>query len=386
MTSSEPAGSTEHPVGTWRSRAILAACLLVLLGLFFVPAVAPALLRLEHWAADWRTAFLSDRLPSAHPHIAIVAITDETIGAYPYILPPDRGLLADIVTAADRAGARAIGLDFYFTKPTEKDKDDKLVAALQHAKDKLVLGVFEGRLRTKQLEYQDDFLKRVGARVGYLNLQPERDYVVRYRAQPSPGARYRHSFSSLVAQTPGRQSGPAHDRIAWLLPPADGGRTFVRIEAHKLLDGTPGVADRLNGRVVLIGGEILSLDRHWTPLSLVTGSGMTGIEVHAHMAAELIDGNRSYSELGGLQARIFLVLLAALGVLLGLRFQQRGWDFLDWRVVSLGVIGVDLALFKFMHLILPFTLAAVAWIAGVTIGRQLRQDVVWSRIWKRGET
>jgi adenylate cyclase len=379
----EPAG---RPAGTRRNRAILAACVLALLGLFLVPAVAPALLRLEHWAADWRTAFLSVRLRSAHPDIAIVAVTDETIGAYPYILPPDRGLLADIVTAADRAGARAIGLDFYFTKPTEKDKDEKLVAALRQAKDKLVLGAFEGRLREAQLAYQDDFLKRAGARVGFLNLQPERDYVVRYRAQPGSGARYRQSFSTLLAERPGRRAGPVPDRIAWLLPPRDGGRTFDRIEAHKLLDGTPGVAERLAGRVVLIGGDILSLDRHWTPLSLVTGSGMTGIEVHAHMTAELIDGKRSYAELGGIQARVFLVLLAALGVALGLRFQKRGWDFLDWRVASLGVIAVDLALFRFLHLILPFTLAAVAWIAGVTLGRQLRQLAMWPTVWNRGET
>jgi hypothetical protein len=48
------------------------------------------------------------------------------------------------------------------------------------------------------------------------------------------------------------------------------------------------------------------------------------------------------------------------------------------------VIAVDLALFKFAHVILPFTLAAVAWIAGVTLGRQLRQIVTLTRLRKRG--
>jgi hypothetical protein len=48
-------------------------------------------------------------------------------------------------------------------------------------------------------------------------------------------------------------------------------------------------------------------------------------------------------------------------------------------MASLGVIVLDMFLFKFWHLILPFTLAAVAWIAGVTAGTQLRPAIAWSR-------
>jgi hypothetical protein len=64
---------------------------------------------------------------------------------------------------------------------------------------------------------------------------------------------------------------------------------------------------------------------------------------------------------------------------LGLRFRSRRLDFLDWRVVSLAVIALDLVLFRFWHVILPFTLVAVAWICGVTAGTQLRNAFVWSR-------
>jgi CHASE2 domain-containing sensor protein len=41
--------------------------------------------------------------------------------------PIDRALLADLVTAIKEAGARAIGLDILFYKPTDEKKDDKLV-------------------------------------------------------------------------------------------------------------------------------------------------------------------------------------------------------------------------------------------------------------------
>ena len=111
---------------------------------------------------------------------------------------------------------------------------------------------------------------------------------------------------------------------------------------------------------------------------------MSGVDLQAQMVAELIDGNRSYSELGPWRVRIFLLILASLGIALGIRFRERKFDFLDWRTVSLVVIAVDLATFKFMHLILPFTLAAVAWIAAVTTGTYLTRALCWARLqWQR---
>ena len=109
---------------SWHPAALCLASLLGIVGLFFVPAVAPTLLKLEHWTADWRTALLSDRQATTHPGLAIVAITSETLEPYPFMLPIDRGLQAKIVAAVVGAGARAVALDFYFTKGTIKDTDD----------------------------------------------------------------------------------------------------------------------------------------------------------------------------------------------------------------------------------------------------------------------
>jgi len=46
------------------------------------PRFAPGLLRFEHYLGDVRTSFLSDQLPSQHPQVAIVAITDDTLSSY----------------------------------------------------------------------------------------------------------------------------------------------------------------------------------------------------------------------------------------------------------------------------------------------------------------
>src|ERR1700730_117758 len=84
-----------------------------------MPRYAPGLLRIEHAMADVRTALLSDRLPTQHPLVAIVGVTDQTLSGYKARLPIDRLLLAKLVEVVDAAGAKAIGIDilFYRTGP-----------------------------------------------------------------------------------------------------------------------------------------------------------------------------------------------------------------------------------------------------------------------------
>jgi adenylate cyclase len=365
------------PQGAWYNGAAFVGGIVALLAIFLLPAIEPALLRAEHWAADWRVAWLSERLPSSHPNVAIIRITEDSVADFPYILPVNRGYFADIIDAVDKAGARAIGLDFYFTKNTEKQFDDKLRETLRRLKDKLVIGAYE-RVKRQHVQYQYDFIGDIPA--GHVDIRRETDLVVRYRASPRSGARYQESFSSRLARAGGWTGAEPPDRIGWVLPPRDGSPTFLTIDAQNLVKATPEQnAAVLKDRIVLIGGDLYTLDRWWTPLSIRSGRQTIGVEVHAQMLAELIDGNRSYRELEPPVRAVFLTVLTALGIVLGLRFQERKFDFLDWRVVSLGVIAVDLMLFKFFYLVLPFTHAAVTWGAAVTAGTHLPRAVAWVR-------
>ena len=366
-----------HQEGAWYNGAICIGAALALMAIFLVPTIQPTLLRAEHWAADWRTAWLSVRLPTAHPKVAVVSITERSVAQFPYFLPINRGYLADVIDAVDKAGARAIGLDFYFTRDTEKEPDAKLSETVRRLKHKVVAGVYE-QVGEAQRQYQYAFLGDTPA--GYINLALEADHVVRYRAEPSEAARYKESFSTRLARAGGWTGDELPDRIGWLLPPSDGGPTFLTVEAHRLLAAPPEAREALlKDRVVLIGGALYTLDRHWTPLSLRTRQQAIGVDVHAQMVAELIDGNRSYSELGPIATKVVLFVLAALGISLGLRFQERRFDFLDWRVVSLGVIAADLLAFRYFHLVVPFTLCAAAWVTAVTTGTHLRRAYAWGR-------
>ena len=160
-------------------------CFFGFVGLLFVPLWAPALLRLEHWTADWRTAVLSDRGPAEHERLAVILISDDTLEPYPYLSPIDRGLLANLVRAVDAAGARAVGIDIFFAKETEKSKDEQLLDAFQQAKSKIVIAALDkrGRLKPKQIRFQAEFLSRAARSVGFINLSKDHDGVVRYRPE-----------------------------------------------------------------------------------------------------------------------------------------------------------------------------------------------------------
>jgi CHASE2 domain-containing sensor protein len=356
----------------WYSPVIGLGAVLLLVAVFLVPDVY---FRVE-WLADWRTALLSDRLPTSHPKIAIVRITEASVVDRPHWLPVDRSFIADIIDAVDKAGARAIGLDFYFSRETVRELDEKLRATLRRSRDKLVVGAFERIWPKHHREYQYDFIGDTPA--GYIDLRPDVDHIVRYRANPWSGARYHESFSSRLARAGGWTGAEPPERIGWLLPPADGSTTFLTVEAHKLVKATRDeYTGLLKDRIVLIGGDLYTLDRHWTPLSIRSAGQTVGVEVHAQMVAELIDGRRSFKELEPETRTVYLMVLAVLGIALGLRFQERKFDFLDWRLVSLGVIAVDLITFKFFYLVLPFTHAVIAWGAAIATGTRLRLALAW---------
>src|SRR5262245_44608495 len=169
------------------------------------PRYAPGLLRFEHYMGDVRTTLLSDQLPSQHPSVAIVAITDDTLAGYRAYLPVDRDLLARVVEAVDGAGAKAVGLDFLFTSPATDGSDVLLIDAIRRARAKIVLAAADERtgLTEAQRDKQQAFFREAERPAGYSNLATERDSVVRFMAQPYADAKpaFAKSFPAQLAES-----------------------------------------------------------------------------------------------------------------------------------------------------------------------------------------
>lgn len=357
---------------------MLAGSLIGLVALAVLPGWAPFLMRFEHQTADWRTKAFSDAVEGEHPSVAVVLVSEVTLDGYPYLLPADRGLLAKVVRGLDAAGAKVVGLDFYFSRTTEPAKDNELKAALRDVGAKIVLGALDerGRLSDRQREIQDSFIRESNRPAGFINLRTEPDGIVRFRAGPADGSKWPASFAELSAAAGGADNSAIEAPIAWLTSPDDESPAFLTLPAEALVDGTAaheaaakrGDIARLKGKTVLIGGDYAYLDRHATPMSGKGKEAGPGVFVHAHDVAQRLDG-RVMHELGpravsGVIAGV-AVVAALLGWLLGVRHEKVA----GWTVATGILVAADALVFGGLRTILPFSLLLVAWVLGATAGR-----------------
>jgi len=372
MTSEMQLAPVERRRIPWIRLAVALASLAVIAGLLFAPAFAPWVLRYEHWTADWRTAYLSDRAAAPNSRIAVVTIDDVTLKNLSSS-PIDRGLLADLVTAIKEAGARAIGLDILFYKPTDEKKDDRLVEVLKASR--VILGANDerGKIEPFQREFQTTYLQKIGQPIGYLNLRYENEGMVRYAAKPLPGSKYPKSFARLLAEADGKEGSDVGDPIPWTLNSSDGTNAFLIIPAQDVLAKTSRAIEGLRDRIVLVGGDFQNRDVHRVPLSVRSGEDITGLMIHAHILAGMLDRRTAISELTPEAARLLLIAVGGMGFCLGwLLWQSNIVSLLRWTFATLLLLAIDALCFKFYHLLMPFTLALLMWFAIVTVGRELR--------------
>ena len=96
---------------------------------------------------------------------------------------------------------------------------------------------------------------------------------------------------------------------------------------------------------------------------------MHGVTIHAHIAAQMVDG-RSIRQLetNAIALRLALAGMAAIGFLVGWGFRSRRQGLLASGLVSAVIIAVDTIVFWQFRIILPLVLALAAWFLGESPG------------------
>jgi CHASE2 domain-containing sensor protein len=362
----------ESLVSLKQGGTVLAVVYAIIVTLLF-HAVArdfPLALRFEHQLADWRTGLLSDQAQSQHPRIAVVLVDDRTLKGLPYTSPVDRGVLARLIERLDAAGAAAVAMDFVFQRPTEPDKDKRLIAAIRDARTALILAAGDERtagLSEEEVAHQRDFITATEREVGYANLDEDRDDVVRHRVGNNPGGAFPISFAARIAAVDGKLDADPAGRMAWLRRPTNNADTFFTVNGALVLDDGPvgqAVRERLKGRLVIVGGGFPDRDRHRTPLFGGDGEGggstVHGVFLHAHAVAQIIDGRYIFE----MPEWPVVLFLSAAGFMLGLHFEDRGFKWIPGTVSTGLLIAIDLLIFWQMRWVVPYVPAAAAWLLG----------------------
>src|SRR5262249_33597831 len=160
-------------------------------------------------------------------------------------------------------------------------------------------------------------------------------------------------------------------RIAWLRTPRDGSDTFLTISAEMLLrPADDPVAQLLRAglkdKIVLVGGMLREIDSHLTPLTNRPEERLTGVPIHAHMVAEMVDGpSTAQLETNASSLRLALASVTVLGFLVGWGFRRKRQGLLASGLATAVIIAIDTIVFWQFRIILPLVLALAAWFLGV---------------------
>lgn len=344
----------------WQSRTLrtarqigpvrLIACAIVLALALIVARqgwTLPLTVDAERALYDWRVDRAAPRV-AQDERMVMVVYTDETLEAVAKRSPLDRKMLADALRAIDAMNPKAIGIDILIDQPQEEDP--LLLETFRQLRTPTYLAFASNAtnpdyMRVWQEEFLTNFLKQAApgpVRPTSIMLQPDSDNVI--RRWPDQPASLPPLFANALA--PGHEAFRAYRGAIHFPQPRSPeypviSRLPIDIFASEL---APAMRAQIEGRYVLIGGDIQDLDDYQTPLTRQTGAFMKGLEVHARLLAQMLDG-RMPQPIPGWALWIAALGVVAAGALTSL-LEMRGW--------KLGVAFVgQLAFF----VALPFYLA-----------------------------
>ncbi|MGH1349546.1 MAG: CHASE2 domain-containing protein [Methyloligellaceae bacterium] len=345
---------------------------------------------------DWRTAFFSDAVKKQRKDIAVILVTDDSIAQYWSRSPIDRAMLAELVKAVDAAEPAAIGLDFIFDRPAEPHKQEAMLNAMKNAKAPIIIGALERPegdrrikgMREKNFDWQDNFIKETGKQAGHIRFKNEQkrfsvdDQVIRFLGAKSNGQSSYPSFAELLAKVKNPNAKSESPYIAWLMELEKGGQTVfprIYVSEHKPVDGTGNgdtllpehIKGLLKDKIVLIGADLVNLDQHLTPFSVLRKEKIPGVLIHAQIVAQLIDG-REVFELNKIFEIIAVLLIVVFGFYLAFRFNLKRYDFIMGAVGITVLIALGVVTFHLGKTIIPSTTFSLAWILGVWGGHLYR--------------
>ena len=264
------------------------------------PQSTPVLENAESNLYDLRSFIFAERMTTQDPRILLVVYDDKTLMAAQKRSPLDRGLLAEALRNLDAMGAKAIGIDILFDQP--QAEDDELIATLRAMRTPVSVGFAETEVNAADIIYEqqkslEGFLARLeGSKAHAASITLDNNLgVTRKWPKLHPGLPPTLGRAMVTAAGEGEKALPGYEgAINYRWNPDPEVPIYTSIPIDNFADPTlaEGLGPIAAGRYVLIGGDIVDYDRVETPLTAATGKMPPGIEVHAEMIAQMLDGAR----------------------------------------------------------------------------------------------
>lgn len=365
------ARKTLRQIGT--TRLIVTAIFLVL-GLMFARYSWNIML-----ARDAERALYDVRALLAAPHvetdqrIVMVTFNEETLRLTGRRSPLDRAMLANALVQLDKMKPKAIGIDILIDQPTPEDQI--LIDGFQTMKTPTYLGLATNKSNPAFMTYDQelflrDFQKKTApGNVHFTSIRLEADQDGVMRSWPGQPAdlpplmansltqgfpEYRNHQGSIRYRLPVNYERPVFDKLP------------VELIANP--DLLEAFRPQIEGRYVLIGGNIPDVDQFTTPASRMkdpqtgrVGETTIGLEIHATLLGQMLDRFmfKPIPQWGLWLIAIGVVLLGALTAMGNLRL----WKLALLLIVQAGAV-VALPFFWQFHGIDTQGLPVFGWLLG----------------------
>jgi len=239
----------------------------------------------------FRTATVAEE---QDPRVVLVTYDEDTLRLLEKRSPLDRAMLARALRAIDGMNPRAIGIDILIDQPQREDSE--LLETFRQLRTPTFLGFASSTANEAQIDYeQEQFLRGFVARLAGTRVRPAsirmetdlHDNVVRRWPQLREGL---PPFLANAMAGVNPQFRTYTRSIDMLLPRNRDDPVFVNLPIHFVVEFPDAARSMIEGRHVLIGGNIKDSDDYETPMTRFTGGRWTkGIEVHAQMLAQQLD-------------------------------------------------------------------------------------------------
>jgi len=298
--------------------------------------VPPMAINAERALYDARAHYAALRNPVEQDRrVVMVVYTQETLAATAKRSPLDRNILAKALTNIDKLGAKSIGIDILVDQP--QPEDPALLSAMKAMKTPVWLAYASnatnaGDVETWQQEFMDDWHRQLaGSNIHKTSIRGEADKDNVMRQWP-PFIAGLPPFMP-IAMTGLKQFERYQGSVLFHQPKNPERPVFSKLPIDLFADPVSAelMAGEVKGRYVLIGGDLPDQDQFETPATQLSGETIPGLEVHATLIAQMLDG-RMPGRVGGGMLWVLAILVVAAGMFTAM-LEVRPW------VATVAVIG-----------------------------------------------